>query len=88
MKTVSAHNFHVPLPTQVYCRLRQEAERQHKPATQLVKQAIEYWLEQQERLALHEEIATYAAHAAGTEDDLDESLEAASVEHLSEEEGR
>lgn len=82
MKTATSHNFHVPLPTEVYSRLRSEAERQHKPATQLVKQAVEYWLEQQEKLALHEEIARYAAQNADTADDLDESLEAAALEHL------
>lgn len=82
MKTAAAHNFHVPLPAVVYSRLRSEAERQHKPATQLVKQAVEQWLEEQEKLALHEEIARYAAETAGTSDDLDEQLEAAGVEHL------
>jgi predicted DNA-binding protein len=82
MKTVTSHNFHVPLTTDVYSRLRSEAERQRKPATQLVKQAVEYWLEQQEKLALHEDIARYAAQSAGTANDLDESLEAASLEHL------
>jgi predicted DNA-binding protein len=82
MKTVVAHNFHVPLPSGVYSRLRSEAERQHKPATQLVKQAVEYWLEEQEKLALHEEIARYASELAGTCDDLDEQLEVAGVEHL------
>jgi predicted DNA-binding protein len=82
MKTAAAHNFHVPLPSGVYSRLRSEAERQHKPATQLVKQVIEYWLEEQEKLALHEEIARYAAEVAGTSDDLDEQMEYASLEHL------
>jgi predicted DNA-binding protein len=80
MKTATAHNFHVPLPTDVYSRLRSEAERQRKPATQLVKQAVEYWLEEQEKLALHKEISRYAAETAGTSDDLDERLEAAAVE--------
>lgn len=82
MNTATAHNFHVPLPVGVYRRLRSEAERQHKPATQLVKQVVEYWLDEQEKLALHEEIARYAAEVAGTADDLDEQLEAAAVEHL------
>ena len=82
MKTAAAHNFHLPLPAGVYSRLRSEAERQHKPATQLVKQAVEYWLEEQEKLALHEEIACYAAETAGSCDDLDEQLEVAGLEHL------
>lgn len=82
MKTAVAHNFHVPLPSGVYSRLRSESERQHKPATQLVKQAVEYWLEEQEKLALHEEIARYAAETAGTCDDLDEQLEISGLECL------
>jgi predicted DNA-binding protein len=82
MKTAAAHNFHVPLPAGVYSRLRVEAERQHKPATQLVKQVVEYWLDQQEKLTLHEDIARYAAEMAGTCDDLDEQLENTSLEYL------
>lgn len=82
MKTATAHNFHLPLPAGIYDRLRSEAARQRKPATQLVKQAVEYWLEEQEKQALHEEIARYAAEVAGTGDDLDETMEAASLEHL------
>lgn len=82
MNTATAHNFHVPLPVGIYRRLRSEAERQHKPATQLVKQVVEYWLEEQEKLALHEEISLYAVQTAGTADDLDEKLESAGVECL------
>jgi predicted DNA-binding protein len=82
MKTATTHNFHVPLPEPVYNRLRDLAQRQHRPATQLAKQAVEYWLEEQERLAVHEEIAAYAAQQAGSVDDLDEELESASLEHL------
>jgi hypothetical protein len=49
---------------------------------QVVKQAVEHWLNEQERLALHEEIAAYAAQAAGTAADLDADLETAALEHL------
>ena len=82
MKTTAIRNFHVPLSEPVYSRLRELAQRQHRPATQLAKQAVEYWLEEQERLAVHEEIAIYAAQNAGSVDDLDEGLEAATLEHL------
>ena len=82
MKTAATHNFHVPLPEPVYTRLRELAQRQHRPATQLAKQAVEYWLEEQERLAVHEEIAAYATQQAGSVDDLDEELESASLEHF------
>ena len=78
----TTRNFHIPLPEQLYRRLKHAAERQHRPATQLAKQAVESWLEEHERLLLHEEIAHYAAQVAGSGDDLDETLEAASLEHL------
>jgi len=81
MKTTT-RNFHLPLPEQVYRRLKQMAERQHRPATQVAKQAVEHWLEEQERLTLHEEIARYAGEVAGSGEDLDETIEAASLEHL------
>lgn len=88
MKTATtiSHNFHMPLSELVYQRLKSVAKKQHKPATQLAKQALEYWLDEQEKLTLHEEIASYAASMAGTIDDLDESLETASLENLDESE--
>lgn len=82
MKTTSIRNFHIPLPESLYQRLNEAAKRERRPATQLAKQAVEYWLSEQEKLAIHEEIAKYAAEMAGTEADLDEELEAAGVQHL------
>ena len=77
-----SHNFHLPLSEPVYQRLKSAAKQQHKPATQLAKLALEQWLDEQERLVLHEEIAVYAATMAGSGDDLDASLENAALEHL------
>jgi len=39
-------------------------------------------LTEEEKLAMHEKIARYARNVSGTADDLDETLEAAGVEHL------
>jgi len=86
MKSSATSNFHLPLPAPLHDRLRAAAKQQHRPATQLAKQAIEYWLEKQERLALHEDISSYATQAAGSNDDLDEQLQAAGLEHLNSEE--
>jgi hypothetical protein len=80
-------NFHVPLPDEVYDNLRKEAERSKRSATTLARRAIEIWLKQQRRAALHQEIAAYADKFAGTDADLDQSLEAASIEHWLDEEG-
>jgi len=75
-------NFHVLLPEQFYRRVKETAQRQKKPATKLVKEALEYWLDEHDKLALHEDIARYASATAGTGDDLDETLEAAGLEQL------
>jgi len=82
--TLPSHNFHMPLSEPTYQRLKSVAIKQHQPATQLARQALEQWLDEQERQTLHEEIATYAVAMAGTADDLDETLETASLEHLAE----
>jgi hypothetical protein len=78
-------NFHVPLPEELYNELKAEAGRSKRPATVLVRQAIELWLRQHRRAALRQSITAYAAQHAGTPADLDEQLEAASVQNLLEE---
>ena len=78
-------NFHLPLPDPLYRRLRDAAERTKQPATTLARYAIDSWLRQQRRAMVREAIAEYAVKAAGTGDDLDEELEAASLEPWREE---
>jgi hypothetical protein len=79
-------NLHVPLPLPLDAALRAEAARRNQPATTLVRQAIEEWLRRQEKVALHQAIASYASEWAGSDADLDEDLEKAGLEHLAEEE--
>lgn len=81
-------NFHLPLPEELYRRLRSQAAAAGQPATVVARHAIEAWLRQRRRAAIHEAIAAYAVKAAGTLDDLDPALEAASLEHLAAEERR
>ena len=78
--SASFHNMHVPLSTDIYTRLRAEAKRSGRPATVLVREAIETWIEERERAALHHAIAHYAQAVSGTSDDLD--VEKSAVEHL------
>jgi len=78
----TVHNFHVPLPEDVYRQLREEAQRLHRPATQIARHAIERWLQDQHRDLLHEAIRAYAEAQAGSPADLDAELEAAGAEHL------
>ena len=80
-------NFHVPLPNNLNEELRVEAKRSGQPATELARNAIQLLLEQRRKDVLHREIAAYAETMAGTSQDLDTQLEAASVEQLLESEG-
>jgi hypothetical protein len=48
----------------------------------VAREAIEAWVEQREREALHDAVATYARAVAGSRADLDEHLEQAGIEHL------
>jgi len=79
-------NFHVPLPDDLYGRLKEESRRREVPATQMVREAIEVWLDEAEREALRREISAYAREMAGTEADLDDELQEAGLEHLDDEE--
>jgi hypothetical protein len=75
-------NFHLPLPDQVYDALKVEAQRSRIPTTSMARQAIQSWLAARRKAARKQAIADYAAEQAGTELDLDRSLEAATVEFL------
>lgn len=75
-------NFHLPLSDELHQQIRSEAERTGRPATTLVREAVEAWLAERRRAALHEEIAAYAEKWAGSEVDLDAELEAASAAEL------
>lgn len=80
IRTPPPRNFHLPLPDALYRELRVAAESEKQPATLLARQAIESWLRDRRRAAVHEAIAAYAARHAGSEVDLDPELEAASLE--------
>ena len=80
MASMSQHNFHVPLPDNLYQALRQESERSKRPATVLAREAIQAWLEEREKKLRQEAIKAYAIQVAGSKDDLDEDLEAAALE--------
>ena len=75
-------NLHVPLPPDLDAALRAEAARRNQPATAIARQAIEEWLCRQQKLALHQAIASYAAEWGGSDVDLNADLESAGVDHL------
>jgi len=82
MAAKTVHNLHVPLSGPVHDRLRAEATRSGRPATTLAREAIEAWIAERERHAMHQSIVEYASEMAGSGADLDEDLEKAGVEHL------
>lgn len=75
-------NFHLPIPDTLHRRLHAAAARLGAPATAVARQAIEDWLGENERMAVHEAVAEYARSMAGTSADLDQAIEEAAVEHL------
>ncbi len=82
MRVRTNRNLHVPLPDPIYQRLRIEAQRSKRPATEIARTAIDIWLAQQERIFLHESVAEYARNTADTPADLDEYMESAGIDSL------
>jgi predicted DNA-binding protein len=82
MAAKAKRNLHVPLPETLHRRLRAESGRLGLPATTLARNAIEAWIEERDRLEVHDAIVEYARDMAGSAADLDDNLEKAAVEHL------
>ncbi|MBI3269493.1 MAG: ribbon-helix-helix protein, CopG family [Planctomycetes bacterium] len=80
--TNAIHNLHVPLPAELYAALRDEARRAGRPATQVAREAISQWLEEERRARLRRDIEAYARSAAGTTHDLEPALERAAAEQV------
>lgn len=82
MAGAARKNFHVPLPEQTYDALRREADALGIPATMVVREAVEGWLEERKAKLLRDEIAAYANEVAGTSADLDTDVAAAAEDEL------
>ncbi len=82
MLEVAMRTFHLPLPDHLHEALRAEALAEHRPATEILRQALEGWLALRRKKRLAADIQAYAEAMAGTALDLDANLEAAGVEHL------
>jgi hypothetical protein len=87
MATVKA-NLHVPISKEMHRQLHEEARRSGKPATEIAREGIGLLLELRRRQAISEEITAYARAMAASRSDLDEDLEAASLEYLLESDER
>ncbi|MGH2388895.1 MAG: hypothetical protein ACRDIE_11900 [Chloroflexota bacterium] len=73
-------NFHVPLPESLYEDLKAEAAAGSRSANALAREAIAHWLDVQRQARVHQEVLEYATAMAGTDHDLDITLEAAGLE--------
>ena len=82
MHSAKPRNFHLPLPEPLHRRLRAAADETGEPTTAVARRAIQAWLDEHDRSAIHESIAEYARSEAGTSADLDRGLEEGAVEHL------
>ncbi len=74
--------FHLPMPDDLHEALRNEAKVAHRPATELVRDALAVWLDARRRQRLDDEIERYARAEAGGPFDLDRDLEAAGIEAI------
>lgn len=79
------HNFHLPLPEELHQMLREEAAQSGKSATSLAREALTRWLTTQRKKRRHAQITAFAKAHAGTQVDLDLTLEAAGVAALTDE---
>ena len=84
----SKANLHVPLPEDLHEKLREEARRSGRPATEIAREGIDLVLALRRREAISAEIAAYAREVAGSRNDLDDDLETATIEHLLESDER
>ena len=74
--------FHLPLPDHLHEALRAEAADDRRPATEILREALEGWLATRRRHRVDEEVEAYARAMAGTPSDLDPDLEAAGIDCL------
>ncbi len=84
MSSETATSIELPLASDVWSLLQDEAARSGQPATSLVSDVITNWVRERHRQLVAREIAEFAAAQAGSELDLDRELECAAVEALSE----
>lgn len=78
-------NFHLPLSSELHSQLKQAAAEDGVTSTALARKALEGWLRARARRKLFSEISSYAAEVAGSQEDLDEEIESASLDFLAHE---
>jgi predicted DNA-binding protein len=87
MSGTAMKKVHLPLPPDVYARLKRESEASGIPTTVLAREAVTEWLERLERERIAEELRTFALEHAGSELDLDDGFEGAATDALAQASG-
>ena len=85
MSSGTVTNLELPLDSDVWGLLQDEAARSGQPTVSLVSGVVANWARERHRQRIAQEIAEFAAAHAGSELDLDSDLESAALQALSEE---
>ncbi len=80
MVTAATKNFHLPMPVALYTGLREAAARAGTPATDVAREAIQAWLNEDRRRQQRTELAEFEEANAGSAWDRDPQWEAAGLE--------
>ena len=83
MISVAMKNFHLPLSADLYAGLREAAARAGAPATDVAREAIQAWLNEDRRRQQRTELANFVEANAGSAWDSDPQWEAAGLETIS-----
>ena len=75
MPSPQTKKINLPLSEDTHRALFEEARRTGVPATRIVRAALEEWLRQRKRERRRDEIREFATRHAGSEYDLDPTLE-------------
>ena len=82
MISVAMKNFHLPLSADLYAGLREAAARAGAPATDVAREAIQAWLNEDRRRQQRTELANFVEANAGSAWDSDPPWEAAGLEAI------
>ena len=85
MSSGAITSLELPLDSDVWGLLQDEAVRSGRPTVSLVSDVVANWVHERQRQRIAQEIAEFAATHAGTELDLDSDLESAAFQTLGEE---
>ncbi len=81
---MSVLKMELPLDSDVWSLLQDEAARSGQPTASLASHVLAQWVHERQRQRVAEEIAEFAAAHAGSDLDLDHELEMTSLEILGE----